>query len=392
MTAPDATELTGTAASRERCLSCFRPRGDCYCDSIPTIDNQTPILIVQHRRERFHPFNTARMVHRALARSTLLVDHVPAIAAQLTVSPGAALLYPGPDAELLEDVPADRHPRQLIIIDGTWHQAKTLVRDIPALRKLPRYGLAPVEPSRFRIRREPNAVFLSTVEATVAALRVLEPQTPGLDELLAAFNVMVERQLLHPKSENGWRRNATRTPGGRNIPKVLLGAAERIVVAYGEVLTAGDDPGGAKRAPAYWVAERLGTNERFACAIQTIAPVPAKALGHWELSDDHWRGALPLEAARANWGNFLRRDDIVAVYSHGTAQLLSQLEGHALPCVELKSIDFNPRQRYSTLDELIAVEGFNVGPAMIPGRAGQRLANAVALVKHLRAIRDCDGD
>ena len=84
-------------------------------------------------------------------------------------------------------MPEGQRPRQLVIIDGTWHHAKTIVRDMPALHYVPRYRIAPDEPSRYRIRREPSAMFLSTVEATVAALRVLEPQTRGLDQQLGAF-------------------------------------------------------------------------------------------------------------------------------------------------------------------------------------------------------------
>ena len=84
--------------------------------TIPSVDNRTEVLILQHRRERFHPFNTARIVHRSLRNSTMLADHVPGIAARLTIGPRAGLLYPGTDATLLTEVPAtstssatDRH-------------------------------------------------------------------------------------------------------------------------------------------------------------------------------------------------------------------------------------------------------------------------------------------
>ena len=148
-----------------------------YCAAIPTIDNQTEVLILQHVRERFHPFNTARIVHKALQNSKLLIDHTPGFAAGLPLKPRAGLLYPGPEATLISDLRRDERPEQLVILDGTWHHAKTMVRDVAALRALPRYRLAPAAPSRFRIRREPSATALSTVEATVAALQVLEPET-----------------------------------------------------------------------------------------------------------------------------------------------------------------------------------------------------------------------
>src|SRR4051812_21690773 len=110
-----------------RCYGCFRPKEACFCASIPTIDNQTEILILQHRRERFHPFNTARMVQKALRNSQLLVDHTKNLAAQLRLKPRAGLLFPGPTAVLISDLTLEQRPEQLVVVDGTWHQAKTLV-------------------------------------------------------------------------------------------------------------------------------------------------------------------------------------------------------------------------------------------------------------------------
>src|SRR4051812_23114578 len=159
--------------SDRRCYDCFRPKDACFCASIPTIDNRTDVLILQHRRERFHPFNTARIVQKALRNSRLLVDHTDNLARQLRLKPRAGLLLPGPTALLISDLTFEQRPEQLVVLDGTWHQAKTLVRKVPALQSLPRYQLAPTMPSRYRIRRQPSISSLSTVEAAVTALRIL---------------------------------------------------------------------------------------------------------------------------------------------------------------------------------------------------------------------------
>jgi len=381
---------TVVKAHQDRCLGCFRPLRDCYCAAIPSIDNQTEVLILQHRRERFHPFNTARMVHKALRNSSLLVDHTPGLAARFAPRPGAGLLYPGPSAELLENLPLDQRPEQLVVIDGTWHHAKTLVRDIPALHDLPRYQIAPTEPSRYRIRREPSAQLLSTVEATVAALRALEPATCGFDQLLGAFYDMVENQLAHPKSKDGWRRNVARNRFGRNIPTAILGNLEHVVVAYGESVANDCDRDAAARVPVYWTAQRIGTGERFACAIQHHARLPASLLAHFELTDETFKNALPLQKAQATWKAFQRPNDVVAVYNYGTARLLRHITNQSAACLVLKSVDFNPQRRYSTLDELVTAEGLTVAAAQHPGRAGKRLASIVALIGHLRALKNCD--
>ncbi|HEX4142304.1 MAG TPA: tRNA-uridine aminocarboxypropyltransferase [Pirellulales bacterium] len=375
---------------RDRCLGCFRPRRHCYCAAIPRIDNQTEILILQHRRERFHPFNTARMVHRALRNSSLLVDHARGLAARLVLRPRVGLLYPGAGAELLTNVPVDQRPRQLVVIDGTWHHAKTLVRDLPALHDLPRYSIAPHEPSRYRIRQEPSAILLSTVEATVAALGVLEPETRGLDQLLNAFCSMVECQLAHPKNKNGWRRNAARIRGGRNIPSALLGSLDHIVVAYGESVADNHDRNAAASVPVYWAAQRLGTGERFASAIQPPVPLQASILRHLELTEEHFADAPSLNEVQAAWEVFQRPNDIMAVYNHSTARLLSKITNRSAACLVLKSVDFNPHRRYSTLDEVAAGEGLAIAPVCSPGRAVKRLASVVALIKHLRRLKNCE--
>ena len=162
----------------------------CFCDVIPRVENRTEVIILQHMRERFHAFNTARIVRKALVNSSLLVDHNLPLAERLnefSLSSRVGVLYPGPGGRLLSEVPQHELPEQLIVIDGTWHHAKTLLRDLPLLETLPRYRIQPDQPGNYRIRREPNETALSTLEATVEALRAIEPDTSGLSELVAAF-------------------------------------------------------------------------------------------------------------------------------------------------------------------------------------------------------------
>ena len=216
---------------RSRCYGCYRPVDRCFCDQIPRIDNQTDVLIIQHMRERFHPFNTARILRRSLLNSRLVVDHVNCLEtalSQLTLSNEVGLLYPGSGARLLEELGNDERPKQLVVLDGTWHQTKTLFRDIPQLQRLPKYRLAPTHPSRYGLRREPHVSFLSTLEATVAALRCLEPETQGFEELVAAFEYMVENQLAHPKSEETLRRKIRIRPT-LNLPEVLKNNIDKLL-------------------------------------------------------------------------------------------------------------------------------------------------------------------
>ena len=198
------------------------------------------------------------IVQKALRNSQLLADQTRNLAQRLGLKPRAGLLYPGPAALLISDLPAEQRPEQLVVLDGTWPNVKTLLSGIPALQTLPRYRLAPSAPSRYRIRREPNATSLSTIEAAVAALRILEPETDGLDRLLRAFDTMVENQLAHPGSASGQRFRERRVRSFSNIPLALQGDLKNIVVAYGEA--AAGERGCKRLAPSStgtWVVPGL---------------------------------------------------------------------------------------------------------------------------------------
>lgn len=175
----------------------MRPRTACICDLVRPVDNRTHVLVIQHGAERRHPFGTARLVRLGLRNAEVFVakrddadrSHCPPRAL-----PGAALLYPDARATRLDRLPTP--PSSLVVLDGTWSTAKKIRRDNPWLQALPMVSLAPARPGRYRIRRAPKPAFqLSTLEAVVAALCTLEPDTPGLPDLLEAFDGMIDRQL-----------------------------------------------------------------------------------------------------------------------------------------------------------------------------------------------------
>lgn len=369
---------------RERCLACFRPLADCHCSTIPLIDNQVEVLILQHRRERFHPFNTARLAHQGLRNSTLLVDHVPQLAARLELRPGAGLLFPSRDARLLSSLAPHERPAQLVVVDGTWHQAKTLVRDIPALATIPRFRLEPAAPSDYRIRREPNAQALSTVEAVVAALRDLEPETRGCDELLAAFRLMVDRHLAHPKVDEARRRLARPTRTWKNVPLALLGSLDGLVLAYAEIAPV---PRGVRRiasSPLVVAAQRWESGETFFRTVRSSSPPDATLLAHLDLTAAEFTGAAPLEEVAQAWRAWLRPGDQTIVYSPGTGRQIDELSSRIDASIVLKSVDFHAERRYPSLDDLVAGENLPLEAPATPGRAGRRLANLAAVARHLR--------
>jgi DTW domain-containing protein len=375
------------ANENTRCLRCFRPLELCFCSTIPVIHNRTDVVIVQHRRERSHAFNTARIVRHALQKCTLLCNHMEELVEQfsaLQLSAGAGLLYPSPQARLLTGVGPSEHPDQLIILDGTWSHAQALVRHLPQLQALPHFVLAPTAPSRYRIRREPNEQAVSTVEAAVDALRIIEPETIGFDQLLLAFDQMIDDQI--GRSKSNWRRNSKRRRGVTNVPRAFHGDLSNIVVAYGELDRGGESVERDKhRQPIYWMAQRLGSNEVFRCAIQSESNHDDEFLQCLRLSHADFAAAVSPMEFQDRWKAFLKSNDEVAVYHPSTANLLNKMK--LTPPMVLKSIKLEQIPCRGTLDEVVHALDITIEP-LDNSRAAERLACAIGFVRYLKLLCD----
>lgn len=370
---------------RERCYQCFRPMSLCFCEAIPQIENRTDVLVLQHVGERFHPFNTARIVQKALRHCHVITDHNQRLGRHpLPIQAHSGLLYPRANAPLLSELSAAERPSQLVIVDGTWHQAKTIVRDVPQLRDMPCYRLTPASPGQYRIRREPDAQSLSTLEATVAALQVLEPDTIGLDQLLSAFHKMVENQLRRAACDPVWRHVNERQARPGHLPDALLQNTGSLVVAYGESTPGRPGQRTAAPTPVNWVAQRLGTTDRFSCRLRQQPPLPDAALAHMRLSAADFNAAVAPDEFCQRWDGFLQRGDVLIVYHQKTYQLLRNIAAAQPRCLILKSIFAARRASFHSLEELLAVEGVAIPTAEDTSRANQRLGMAVALIEHLQ--------
>lgn len=374
---------------RKRCYVCFRPVDKCFCDVIPSIDNKTHILILQHVKERFHPFNTARIVRRALQNSELIVDQTAKLAtASLPFRQNTGVLFPGPGARLLSDVPPEERPEQLVIIDGTWHHAKTFMNQIPALQQLPKFCLEPEAPSTYRIRKEPTETALSTLEATVAALRDLEPETRGFDKLVGAFDTMIDAQILS-QQQSGRERFRTRpwSPPA-NIPSVILGDLENVVAVYGEAAHGNNDARTKHRKPIYWVAQRLGTGESFECAIRPEATLCSEFLQHLQLDSAVFTDAMNTAEFAQRWKQFVKPTDTVVAFNDSTLRLLRVSQADYAPSIALKAVDL--KLNSSRLDDIVKELELVPTPVVQQGRAGLRLANAIAFCRHLNRLGQRD--
>ncbi len=365
------------------------------------VDNRTPLLIIQHPHERFHPFGTARIAERCLGNVRIEVDYDRGLrdgVRPLELPDGAALLYPGPGARDLARVPKSELPRSLVVLDGTWHQARSLYRDIPALHELPKFTFRPKQPSQYRIRKEPRLECVSTVEAVVCALEHLEPETPGFEDMLRAFAGMIDLQLeaarTHQRTPRFSRRDRSRPHG---LPRLFDRDYERVVVVYGEATFTGagnhdrnrKQAGREPRQLIQWVARRLRTGERFSVVIEPD-PLPIESrLCPTGLTADDLRNGFSMQRARLAWHEFIEPRDLLLSWNKSTLDIMHPLQ-HPGDATFLKGTYKNFARRRDpqcqlggSLDAVMEREGLRPGASPCIGRAGLRLAQLESLVRYI---------
>ncbi|WP_395611154.1 tRNA-uridine aminocarboxypropyltransferase [Pseudomonas sp. B22129] len=192
---------------RPQCTRCLRPVTHCLCPLIPSLDSRTRVLLLQHPSEVNHALNTARLAALGLNNAQLVVGEVFEDLARLLSPPGyqARLLFPADDAQPLHAYAPSDQPLLLVVPDGTWRKARKLLHLNPLLAALPRVTLAEGAESRYRLRRAPGPGALSTVEAIVQALEVLEAPT-SFAPLLKPFDALIEGQIA-AMGEEVFQRN-----------------------------------------------------------------------------------------------------------------------------------------------------------------------------------------
>lgn len=210
----DAPEAAAPAPL-ERCATCGKPTRLCVCAELKPIQTRLQMLILQHPQEQDVDLGTARLITGQLPNAKLKVGlswpNLAKVLGRVTDPRRWAVLYLGPASAsgfqrgslTVVDKKAQALPDQeaavaglegIVVLDGTWSQAKTLWWRNPWLLKLRRLIVIPDRPSAYgNLRREPRKESLSTLESTAFALSRLEGDPMLYDRLVAPFISMLQR-------------------------------------------------------------------------------------------------------------------------------------------------------------------------------------------------------
>lgn len=175
-----------------RCPRCLMREVLCVCARIPVVETRTRFVILRHALETMKSTNTARLAHLALPNSEIVPhgEQGRPLQPEVLAPGGTWLLYPGGTTE----VPATP-PGRVLVLDGSWSQARRMLQRLHFLHDLPRLSLVPRELERVRMRKQHLEEGMSTLEAVAAAVALLEGEEKGrqLDALYSDVTARVLR-------------------------------------------------------------------------------------------------------------------------------------------------------------------------------------------------------
>lgn len=210
------------AQARAVCSHCSRPPILCVCNVLPQqlIDTSTQILVLQHPNEfRKRNLSTVPLMRLVLKNVQVRVGYsftledLDVVAQAIEAGQQPLLLYPDPYAISLDEVGSDSLPASaitsklspqqhgsnnlLILVDGTWTEAKRMVRDSPTLiEKCRQVQFASQQKTIYdAVRKEPQGHCLSTLEATAKALQLLEPNMTTAESAVSHLHSVLESHI-----------------------------------------------------------------------------------------------------------------------------------------------------------------------------------------------------
>jgi DTW domain-containing protein YfiP len=355
------------------------------------VPTRTRIVILQHPRESRVAINTARIARLCLPNSEIRVGVEWQEDGELAdLMPDGEretiLLYPGEGAQDIAEIRSTK-PVTVVVIDGTWPQARKVFRMSPALAKLPRYGFVPSIESEYRIRSEPRRDFVSTIEALVRVLGVLEEDPDLADALMRPFRAMVDFQITCEEQFHARRTRQRSRPTLRKpvVPELLVERESEMVCVAGEV-NAWPGRGTALHETelVHWVACRLRGGERFEQVIAPRNPLAPNTPFHIDLPRERLLAGCDRAAFATAWRSFAREGDVLCSWGYFALKLFCQATGLALAeHVELRGVakQWSKRRWASAAEFHDALLGKSAPPG--EGRAGRNLERLIANTRFL---------
>jgi DTW domain-containing protein YfiP len=200
----------------ETCPSCDKDLRLCVCDAITPLDNRVFVLILRHPQEQDRKLGTARIATLQLKNSLLKTGlswrNLSKVLGREADPKKWGVLFLG-TAKTSEPLPRDQvltivnkkgAPAEnqkplkdlegILLLDGTWQQAKALWWRNAWLLKCQRLVLQPPRLSLYgNLRKEPRKESVSTIEAAAYTLAALDKDDTLIEKILPPFELLLKK-------------------------------------------------------------------------------------------------------------------------------------------------------------------------------------------------------
>lgn len=183
-----------------------RPQPVCYCFALPqpALHPACTLVVLQHPAEEKRCLRTVPILKLGLNRDRFhlfkgkkfpLPRHAGTRLDEILSDPRTLLLFPSRDAVPLEQIDPHGGPYNLVLLDGTWPQAKAIYVCSEQLHRLRQVKLLATGHSNYIIRTQPTEGCLSTLETAARALAVLERDERYAVDLVRPLHALCQFQL-----------------------------------------------------------------------------------------------------------------------------------------------------------------------------------------------------
>lgn len=196
------------------------------------------LFILQHPSEEKRCLRTAKILELScpeghceiIKGKRFSVSRMPQLK-DLFADKNTILLFPSDKALQLESLPTNL-PYNVILIDGTWNQARAMYHNSPELHSLTKVEVNVGKPSTYVIRTQPTEGCLSTVETAALTLAHVEGDPTLYKALTKPLDALCSFQLdygavSHHSKEYLIVNGLYDQPVTRKMRKKLLGRLKK---------------------------------------------------------------------------------------------------------------------------------------------------------------------
>ncbi|MEM6510653.1 MAG: DTW domain-containing protein [Pseudomonadota bacterium] len=172
-------EFNARGGKMDRCEQCLIAKHYCICEDAEYASCDAAVCLLMYHNESFKPSNTGRLIAEIVPDNYAFrwdrTSPDPALLALLNNDKYQPfVIFPAEDVEtdrvVTQVEPVAGKTPLFIFLDGTWREAKKMIRKSPYLDNLPVLSITAQKLSDYRLRVAPHAHQLGTAEVAIMVL------------------------------------------------------------------------------------------------------------------------------------------------------------------------------------------------------------------------------